>query len=577
MKKFLALVLALMMILSLATTAMATDVEPATTDLTIKDRANYAEDREYEAYMILTASVDGLHFAYQVNDTYKGILIDVLGLKNDATINEITAAIALMNTDAKMRDFAETLFDKIQADDGLEADASWTGETVKLQQAYWLIVDVTDLDGENYSNSLVMVDTVGDVAVTIQNKPNTTTTEKKLDDENDSILDPSAISEDAVNLQDVADYDIGDDVPYTIDIDMANNIVRYDYYAFIIQDRVEEGLTYNTDSFKITVRGDEKKIALKDTEGADFWYEIEEYTYGDDKTGQKLYVYPAHGYTTHELNTSTTDILDDYITLEANKDNGGDFLKLFAEGTPAVNINSSEVIFTYTCELNENAVIGIAGNPNYYTLKFSNNPYDDSWGETPEDTNFVLTYKFIYNKVDTDNKPLTGADFKLEKFVAVYPADYDTENIPEGYVQHPYLLQWGTYEEVKYKTTSEGGTVFTFSGLDDGLYRLTETEVPDGFNGIDPIEFRIIGNHITAVNGDSLLTSLQVNTQYTGQMEVNYNTTACSMTTNIQNHSGTELPTTGGIGTTLFYIIGGVLALGAVVLLVTKKRMNAEG
>ena len=119
-------------------------------------------------------------------------------------------------------------------------------------------------------------------------------------------------------------------------------------------------------------------------------------------------------------------------------------------------------------------------------------------------------------------------------------------------------------------------TTFTFKGLDDGYYRLTETEAPVGYNSIAPIEFTVTADH-------DILWETQERTDVlntlTGDVEtgnITFTADAASglVSTDIVNKSGTILPETGGIGTTIFYIVGGVLAVAAIVLLITKKRMS---
>ena len=146
------------------------------------------------------------------------------------------------------------------------------------------------------------------------------------------------------------------------------------------------------------------------------------------------------------------------------------------------------------------------------------------------------------------------------------------------YFYHEGANTWGYYEEITRKEKSNGDTTFTFSGLDDGYYKLEEPVVPKGFNGIDPIEFRIVANHITAINAASEVTlELSANSQIAGELNIVGEAVSGTVSANIENRSGTELPHTGGIGTTLFYILGSVLVAGAVVVLVPKKRMIAEG
>ena len=223
--------------------------------------------------------------------------------------------------------------------------------------------------------------------------------------------------------------------------------------------------------------------------------------------------------------------------------------------------DSSKIVVNYTCRLNENAVIGKMGNPNTVNMEYSNNPNIQQGGEgkdtgkTPDDTVIAFTYKVVVNKVDENAKALTGAAFKLEKLTlgeAVEGAE------PEA--------TWKLVKE--FKLEGEGKTVFDFVGLDDGKYRLTETVTPNGYNTIDPIEFEVNADH-EILSAEPKLISLSGD-PFTGSVD----TGALSM--NVVNNSGTILPGTGGMGTTLFYILGGILLLGAVVVLVSKKRVDAE-
>ena len=435
MKKMLTLALALVMILSLAAPVFAADTP--VTELSIKDVSTYTGTRQYVAYRVLNASVDGLNFAYSLNDKYTDVLASVLNLTFGAAAtqsdkqNAIVGAIKAIGSDVdKIRAFADALYKEIQAK-GLTpevpgAGKTWDGSALKVAQGYYLIVDVTDLEDESYSNSLVMVDTVGDVKVEVENKPDIPDTDKKVDDENDSLINPSNLSEDEISLQDSADYDIGDEVPYTIGIDLPNNVSQYKYDSIVLQDTASVGLTYLPDTFKLTINEVEKVIAPKGTvttaegKNVDFWYEIEALQDGSNA----LYVYPRYEYETYELNTATTDVLDDLVVNQADKTNGGDLKKVFANDTTLGSINNAEIVFTYKCLLNEHAV---TKNYNEYSLKYSNNPYDDGFGETIPDVTIVLTYNAIFNKVDTDKTPLEGADFTLFKFIAKQPKDALTE------------------------------------------------------------------------------------------------------------------------------------------------------
>lgn len=247
-----------------------------------------------------------------------------------------------------------------------------------------------------------------------------------------------------------------------------------------------------------------------------------------------------------------TDVTS-YFTISEN--NGT--LTISCDNVKAFNATDSSVITVeYTATLNANAVIGSAGNPNKVYLEYSNNPNNseagnNETGNTPEDTVIVFTYKVIVNKKDGDGNPLSGAEFTLEKY------NKDTE-------------EWKAITVVK----DETGTIFTFSGLDDGSYRLTETKTPAGYNTIDPIEFTVTADH-EVVSDSPVLTSLSGSVA-TGELSFTPDTTDGSLSADVLNNAGSTLPETGGMGTTIFYILGTILVAGAAILLITKRRMSAE-
>ena len=125
---------------------------------------------------------------------------------------------------------------------------------------------------------------------------------------------------------------------------------------------------------------------------------------------------------------------------------------------------------------------------------------------------------------------------------------------------------------------SNSGTTFTFSGLDDGDYTLTETKTPDEYNTIAPITFRVTADHkITwdSGNRETILTELNGN-KVSGEITFTHDESEGSLSADVVNKKGSSLPSTGGIGTTIFYVVGVILMLGAGVLLVTKKRMSSN-
>ncbi len=356
---------------------------------------------------------------------------------------------------------------------------------------YYLIKDVDGaLAGENDSYTTYIVEVVDDV--TIAPKSDVPEVEKKVKDTNDSTGETSG-------WQDSADYDIGDSVPFQLKATLADNVSSYTTYKIVFHDTLSAGLTYNDDA-KVTFNG-------------------------NDVTSY---------FTIAETNGALTITCDNVKAFSAT--------------------NSSVITVEYTATLNENAVIGSAGNPNEVYLEYSNNPNkseagNNETGNTPEDKVIVFTYKTIVNKVDGQGNSLTGAEFTLEK--------YNEET-----------NEWKAITVVK----NDEGTTFTFSGLDDGKYRLTETKTPAGYNSIAPIEFTITAEH-DVLSDNPALTSLSGNAT-TGEITFTANTTEGSLSTNVVNKAGSTLPETGGIGTTIFYVVGGILVIGAGVVLVTKKRMG---
>ena len=163
---------------------------------------------------------------------------------------------------------------------------------------------------------------------------------------------------------------------------------------------------------------------------------------------------------------------------------------------------------------------------------------------------------------EDETTPLKGAGFTLYKWDAA---------------QNKYV-QIG--DEMK----GEDMTTFEFTGKDSGQYKLVETTVPTGYNKADDLEFKVVATYATTGNPPALtdlkVTDLQGNTLTTWTISsVTYGevtSTYAQGSTDITNKKGSQLPSTGGIGTTIFYVAGSILVLAAVIFLVTKRRMGNE-
>ena len=275
------------------------------------------------------------------------------------------------------------------------------------------------------------------------------------------------------------------------------------------------------------------------------FHDVEERGLTFNKDSVKVYVDDTEIKTGFEVKTSTTDGCSFEVVFSNLKD------------INAVRAGS-KIRVEYTSTLNDKAVIGGDGNLNKAQLEYSNNPRDtSSKDKTVWDNVVVFTYQVVVNKYANsvgENNKLKGAEFTLTKKLN------------------------GDTTKVIAAAKSEDGVRFTFKGLDDGEYTLTETVTPEGYNTIDPITFKVNANHEITWEGtgdrNTLLKSLTGN-QVTGKITFAENANVNgSLVTDIINKSGTVLPSTGGMGTTVFYVVGGGLMAVAVVLLVTKKRME---
>ena len=156
----------------------------------------------------------------------------------------------------------------------------------------------------------------------------------------------------------------------------------------------------------------------------------------------------------------------------------------------------------------------------------------------------------MVNKVTENNVNLPGAVFKLEK-----------------------KNQDGTWKDLGQPTaTGDDSNIFTWLGVDDGHYKLTEITAPTGYNKIDPIEFDITAKHDISSDDPKLKELKGITTNLNENFEFTHALSEGKLSTSIKNKEGTVLPSTGGEGVKWFYIIGGILAGTAAVLLIARKR-----
>lgn len=244
-----------------------------------------------------------------------------------------------------------------------------------------------------------------------------------------------------------------------------------------------------------------------------------------------------------ELNTAS------YTVAAANLSDNCDFEVSFTSTYLDSLKTTTTVYVAYSAVLNENAVVGSTGNANDSWLKYGDTTNQK---ETPKDTTRTYTWDvdiFKYTMDGTDEKALSGARFTLSR-----------NNNDDAPIKLIVTNTANTYRVAKSDETSAVTEIttdttgkFTIEGLDSGTYYLTETASPTGYNRLsDPITIVIADNgNVTVGSGTPVVSEVRV-----------------------LNQSGNKLPSTGGMGTTIFYVAGSILLLGAGVLLVTKRRMN---
>lgn len=488
-KKILGLLLAMVMMMSVAITAMAEE----TYSITIN---NSTGGHTYEAYQIFTGDLS-------TNEADAKVLSNIVwgsGVSEagKTALGDAAAKAETLKTEADAKAFAKEVAPYLTTAAGSASTVTDGNYVISgLAAGYYLVKDQDgSLTGDNDSYTEYIIKVVSDTTATPKSdKPKV---EKKVKDTNDS----TGVTSD---WQDSADYDIGDSVPFQLKATLANNVSSYTTYKVVFHDTLSKGLTYKDDA-KIYIDGKE-----------------------------------TNGFTV----TSTVNA-DGTTTLTVSCDD----VKALGAG------NSSVITVEYTATLNNNAVLGSSGNPNEVYLEYSNNPNksgagNNETGNTPEDVVIVFTYKTIINKVDGEDQPLTGAEFTLKKY-------------------NKKTDEWEAITVVK----NGEGTTFTFSGLDDGDYRLTETKTPAGYNTIDPIEFTITAEH-EVLSDNPALTSLSGNAT-DDKITFGSDVTEGSLSANVVNKAGSTLPETGGMGTTIFYVLGAILVLGAAIMLIAKKRMSSE-
>lgn len=631
-KRLASLMLALVMAMAMTVTAFAADNNKHT--ITVTQNAVDKTEHTYDAYQIFAGDLaekegkmvlsniiwgkgvngDALLAALQADETFNVVGENktnaFAGCKDAADVAEVLGGTAFANstvgtstlTDAFARVAENNLTDVVAG------TATGTGnvEITVTGSGYYLVKDQNGtVDTANGAYTRFMLEVVGDATATVKSEVPSGDKKVYIDD---------------VTTGDANNASIGSHVSYEITSKVPNH-VGYNYYYFIMNDTLSEGLTFDGPGSVAVKVGD--TVLVQDTD---------------------YYVY-TENVAPKTFRLAFADIM--------NYDVGAD------------------IVVTYSATINDKAVIGTTGNPNTWNLQYSNNPDDTFDGERPDDqtkpglpldeTNEALgqtpdektlTYVTELDITKYANKVLeanllAGAEFTLtgtSKQVVLNTVDYYeasengtyyllldgtyTETAPTGteyveigvgtaetttgYIKNAdgeyviptdtgdyngatlYKLVKGTadkYADVNTKYTKKTATETTyvdadvsiemttgadgkiyFKDLGAGEYILTETVTPAGFNTLEPIKITISFTPPASVTDGTEKCTWKV----TAEGLTFTDNGSGVFATDIVNKSGSLLPSTGGIGTTIFYVVGGILVVAAGILLVTKKRMSAR-
>lgn len=418
------------------------------------------------------------------------------------------------------------------------------------------------------ANTRYMLEVVGDATVAAKN--GVPTVDKTVQNANNTNTD----------FADTTTAQVGQTVNFKLTGTLPSNYDYYKSYEYIFHDTLSKGLTL-TDAQKaalfVKVYASQTE-AEKDANGT------------DENTGVKLTAKSGDtgDYTvtvTPNGNTKTTSLKVAFNDL-----------KTIQKDTNATITKDSVIVVYYSATINGSATAGGEGNKNSVKLEYSNDPNNTGTGTTKSDEVSVFTFKLDITKVkksETTTK-LSGAKFVLskDKDLKIDVANKDTDltdtDVTEKLIKVTgttpnYVINDGTNTSATAQYIMETATgnnlgQLNITGLNKGVYYLYETKAPDGYNRItEPIKIEITEATTTEKDAAGKFSVKTLQYKINDGDEQNGTTTDGVIKADVENTSGSTLPSTGGMGTKLFYTIGGILMAGAaIVLVVRKRRSDAE-
>jgi fimbrial isopeptide formation D2 family protein/LPXTG-motif cell wall-anchored protein len=545
--------------------------------------------KKFTVYALFAAenSKDGESINYTWNDAYKTALqtvvagklnkeaskvteyevIDYIQSINTNKVEGVSASQKLEGDYSAFRTFVEEVRDEI-VKEGLTgsivsvADVDTDGNVTisGLEYGYYVVDEIQTQNNNSHSAaSLCMVSTANPKS-SVNIKSDYPSITKKINEDDNS-----------VGWNDVADFEIGQTVPYKYE-SAAPNMNGYDTYYFAMHDRMDEALTFDATSVSVKI-GD---VTLKEGE----FSVIEEESGVEGYNGFRIEIEDLKG------------LIDKYYADELDKD-----------GKTNVNGYGQSITVTYNATLNDKAAerTGRAGFENDVRLEFSNNPDSNGTGETgftPWDTVVCFTFEIDGLKVNNYDKTLEGAKFRL------YSDEDCTQEVYVKESDNGYIVinrdsvggtdhTGGTQPKEAVEMVSDEDGVFKILGLDQGTYYLKETDSPDGYREVlDPIKITITPTYTEArqsyVKGESATTKTLAQLSATAssadffnglvQANANYKNLSADAQTGtvnitVVNQVGSKLPITGSNMTILALAAGAGLMVVAVA---GKRRKHSE-
>lgn len=508
---------------------------------------NYTFNKEYQ---LALQTIVGQKLNKETSKVTEYDVIDYIQSLNNHKVEGAQVDQELEGRYSDFRYFVEDLRDVMK-------DLGMTGEIVNVTQTnisgniqlkgldygYYVIDETSATPGTHSASSLCIVDTANPEAE-VQVKSDYPSIIKKINEDDNE-----------VGWNDIADYEIGQTVPYRYQTNVPN-MNGYHTYYFAFHDKMDRALTFQKDSVSIVIKNGTKSYTLKQSE----------------------FLVVEGGEETFGVEIADLKAIVDREFAEGMNDDGE-------------NVYGQMVELRYDAMLNDYASenTGRPGFENAVRLEFSNNPDSDGVGETgftPWDTVVCFTYKINGLKINNHNKTLEGAKFRLYS---------DAECTNEVYLkkaQNGYIVinrdsvggddhTGGEVPSEAVEMVSNEDGIFTIIGLDQGTYWLKETDSPDGYRELlDPIEITLEPTFISDRNiyvagegaTDKILQKLEATAHvkefYDGafseeDIELDTDLEDGSANITVVNQVGSKLPITGSNGTVI------LLAAGVVIMTVS--------